>query len=268
VSLVRTALRQPLFYFVLLGAAVFAIDAGLRGGSERVLVSPGARAEVRAELEQTLGRAPTDEELGQGLERWLDTELLFREAMTLGLDQDDAVIRAHLAQKLGHVVRERAILDDPSDAELQAQLDSNRARYTSPDRFDVTHVFVGLPAKDDHHTRVELALGAVRADADPKSVGDHFPRGPAFNGLTRIQLEQAIGAELATALEQGRRGQWQQLSSARGTHLVRIDAAHSGEPSLDSVRSALVADVNERRKQAAVQAFTRELRKKYAVHEH
>lgn len=265
-SLVRSALRQPLVYFVLLGATVFAVDAALRP-ARNIQVSEAVENEVLAELARTLGRAPTKEELEGALDEWVDTELLFREALALGLDQNDAVIRNHLAQKLAHVVRERSVLADPTEAELRAQLEANPARYTRPDTYDVRHVFIARPGADDHPARVASALDALRAGANADGVGDHFPRGPVFTDSTRLQLEQALGIRLLPELAADRVQQWQSVSGPRGTHLVRLEAIHSGAPDLDRSRDALVKDVSEQKKRAALARFLTELRERTPVGE-
>lgn len=262
----RAATRQPLVYFVLLGAALFVVDAALRRSTNEVVVSPAVRDEVTTQLEQTLKRPPSDEELQRELELWVDAELLFREAEALGLAQNDGVIRAHLARKLEFVVRERTIAPVPSEAELRARFDADRARYQTVDTFDVAHVFLlKRSSPEEQQRRVDEALAQLASGAPLRSVGDHFPRGPVFARLSRLQLEQAIGAPLAALLEPDRLHQWQTVTSPRGTHLLRLDAVHSGAPNFEAARAALTADLQEEQKERAVREFTRELRKKYRV---
>lgn len=265
-SLIRSALKQPVLHFALVGAALFGVDALLRDASEPPRITPVVRSEVTAQLQQTLNRTPSELELRQGLDDWLDTELLYHEATELGLERNDAVIRAHLASKLRHIVRERSVLDEPTKAELEAQLESNRAHYTTADTFELTHAFVlQLSSPVEHQARVEEVLTELRAGTDPRSVGDHFPRGPKFSGVTQLQMEQILGAKLAHALPKGRLAKWQAVAGSRGTHFIRLDAIVSGEPRLEVVRKAVVADVQERKKEAAARLFTQELREKYRV---
>jgi hypothetical protein len=268
--LLRTALRQPLLHFVLLGALVFIVDAQLSRSSQQIEVTQAIRNEVAALLQQSLSRRATEEELQRGLEEWLDTEVLFREALSLGLEENDAVIRAHLARKLQLVVRERTVLDDPTQAELSQQLESNRQRYTAALSFDVTHVFLltqpGATSGDKGDpARVDDALARLRAGADPKTAGDHFPRGPVFTRLTQPQLEQIVGAKLSSVLAPEQRGNWQAIAGTRGTHLLRLDALHDGSPNLEALRPTLTADVQEKQKQERLHEFTAQLRKRYEI---
>lgn len=260
------ALKQPLPYFVLLGTLVFLVDAGLRATPNSIDVSPEVRREVRARLEQTLSRPATPAELERGLAEWVDSELLFREATKLGLDQNDSVIHEHLAQKLKHIVQERTVLPEPTEAELRAELSAKPERYTGPVTFDVTHVFISRSASGAKFAaRVQEALAQLARGAEPRSVGDHFPRGPQFRGLTRLQYEPIFQANLGAVLRAERMGIWQTLESARGAHLLRLDAVSDGKPSFEALRPALRADVLELKKQARLAAYLKELRKKYAL---
>lgn len=260
------ALKQPLPYFVLLGVAVFLLDAWLRRASATIQVSPGVRREVAARLEQQLVRPPTPAELDRGLRDWADTERLFREAIELGLDENDAVIHGHLAQKLKHIVLERTILPAPSESELRAQLEAHPQRYTGPASFDLTHVFISRASSGaEFEPRVETALSRLKQGVEPRSIGDHFPRGWAFKGLMRHQFEQIFQTSLEGALEPARLGAWQRLESSRGAHLIRLDAVSDGKPVFEVLRPALAADVQARKKEAAVAAYLAELGKKYPL---
>ena len=148
------ALRQPLPYFLLLGAAVFGVDSWLQNRRAGISVSDEVRREVAAQLEQSSSRPPSQEELRRGLQEWTDNELLSREAAELGLDQNDSVIREHLAQKLRYIVLERTVLPEPSEAELKAELEARPARYRGPVSFDLTHVFISRSAASVSSTSI------------------------------------------------------------------------------------------------------------------
>ncbi len=264
VRLVRRLLRSPPLYFALLGAALFLIDGALRRSRESVTVTSAVTKEVTAELTGALGRPPSDAEVAEALTQWVDEEVLYREARRLGLDQHDAVVRAHLARKLRHMVRERTVLAAPTEAELEAQERAAPARYLGPQTFALTHVFLRDPgASSVPPERVKRVLEQLGAGAEPASAGDHFPRGPRFEGMTEPQLEQALGVRLVGQLDAARVGAWQVLTSKRGYHLVRLDAIASGKPSPEALRKALTADLDETKKERAVREYSDELREKY-----
>ena len=66
----------------------------------------------------------------------------YREALAMGLDQDDTIVRRRLAQKLEFLVQDLIDVKPPGDAELETYFDEHRASYRSPDLITFSHVFV------------------------------------------------------------------------------------------------------------------------------
>src|SRR5438105_2385846 len=90
-------LREPLLHFVLLGALVFALHRWSAGDpANRITVSAQAVHSLHAEQQAKLGREPNDAELNAAIDRYVDSEVLYREAIGLGLDREDTIIRRRL----------------------------------------------------------------------------------------------------------------------------------------------------------------------------
>jgi hypothetical protein len=100
-------LREPLLHFFLIGAAIFAAHALLSGEAPRrdlVVVSRGRIDSLAAAFAAAHGGRPPDAAERNGLIRdWVREEILCREALTLGLDREDTVIRDRLRQKMEFV---------------------------------------------------------------------------------------------------------------------------------------------------------------------
>lgn len=262
----RALVREPLLYFLLVGTGVFLVDARLRREHESVRVSPDVSRDVAARLTSDLARPPTPAELASGIESWLATERLYREAKALGLDENDAIVRDQLARKLRIIVKQRTIVPTATEAELRAAFERNRARYVSAPTFEVTHAFVARAASSEPlEKRAERALSRLAAGDAPETVSDHFPRGPKFPPLPQYQLEEVLGVKLAATLDPKSPGVWRVALGPRGAHLLRLDAYHDGTSDFEAVRDALVRDVEEQKREAAVAAFLAELEEKYPL---
>jgi hypothetical protein len=99
-------LREPLLHFFLIGAALFAAHALWSGEAPRrdvVVVSRGRIDNLAAQFEATHGRPPDPAERNGLIEAWVKEEILVREALALGLDREDTVIRDRLRQKMEFV---------------------------------------------------------------------------------------------------------------------------------------------------------------------
>jgi len=120
-------LREPLVHFLLIGALLFALfqwRAGT-GASGRIVIAAGTIDALAAGFERTWMRPPTDEELQEQIDDYVRAEAAAREAIALGLDRDDTIVRRRLQQKLEFMTEEGVDAPPPDDASLQAWLDAH-----------------------------------------------------------------------------------------------------------------------------------------------
>ena len=134
-SRMRAWLREPLLHFLAAGAAIFLLYRVVAGGEEgpREIVVSEAQIEALADgFARTWMRPPTAAEIRGLVEDYVREEVYYREAMALGLDRDDTVIRRRLRQKMEFVSDDVASGREPTDSELQAYLEKNSAAFVDP----------------------------------------------------------------------------------------------------------------------------------------
>ncbi len=243
--------REPLVHFLVIGIMLFSFDAW-RGPRERAASPPPAPApppaaaapptptepivvdaevvaRVRVQAERRLGRAPTGAELDAEIARWVDEEVLVREAITRGLERDDPVIHKRIADRMTFVLEQSLIVTEPTDAELRAWFEAHRDQWTQPERIDFTHVFVA-GADEAATARIGELEAAVATGAAPERLGDLFPGGRRYRGRKLADLALAFGDEFVVGLEVQPVGSWQRRTSRHGLHLVRVDRIEAGQP--------------------------------------
>src|SRR4051812_42950996 len=112
----RRLLAEPMLHFLAIGALLFMLHARLHPpGGERIVVSSAFLDALRQDHARRTGHPPTaDEERGL-VERHVDEEVLYREALALGLDRGDVIVRRRLIQKMEFVIRDAAPAAEPSD---------------------------------------------------------------------------------------------------------------------------------------------------------
>src|SRR5262245_37842217 len=97
-------LREPLLHFALIGAAIFGLAHVVEQRQEAAQSNIGLDAGLGqrlANLYRTqFGVLPDDGQLRIIVDDYIDDEVLYREALRLGLDQDDEIVRRRLIQKL------------------------------------------------------------------------------------------------------------------------------------------------------------------------
>lgn len=263
-------LREPLVHFAVLGGALFWLHAAVapRDGGHTIELSAADIEALRHDRRRRLGTDPTPAEDAALIERFVDDEVLYREALALGLDRGDIIVRRRLLQKMEFLLDGLHPVPEPTDAELDAYRLAHAERYRTPARIDLTHVFVG---RDRHGTAAERVAAELRAalegGADPAGLGDPFLRGRQLRGQSEQDLGGIFGPAFAGAAAEWPVGTWMgPVTSSYGLHLVRVDARSPAElPALARIRAAVVQDWAEERRGEALRAALADLRRKYDV---
>lgn len=263
-------LREPLLHVVLLGVALFALYRVTTppAASEEIMVTAEALEGMRQDFRRRTGREPsiTDE---QGLvDRYVADEILVREAIAMGLDRGDIVVRRRLIQKMEFVLENSDPIPDATDAELETYLQAHQSRYTAPARVTFTHVFVSSQAAGAEAVAVAETLRTkLEAGADPTMLGDPFLRGRDFRLHDEAELTNVFGpafAAIAMALEPN---VWSApIRSTYGFHLVRISEKRAGGvPTLATARARVAQDRKEELRAAKDKETREHLRAQYSV---
>jgi len=112
--------REPLFHFLVLGAALFAVwlwkkdVAGDDPG--RIVVTRARIRQLATGFARMRQRPPTDQELRGLIQDFVREEVCVREARAMGLDRDDAIIRGRLRQKFEFLTEDALEAATPTDA--------------------------------------------------------------------------------------------------------------------------------------------------------
>lgn len=242
-------IREPLVHFVLVGAAVFGLYA-LWGGDDqderdRIVVTEGRVQQLEQVFERTWQRKPTPEELRGLIDTYIKEEVYYREAVKLGLDRDDTVIRRRMRQKLEFLTEPGDELLQPDSAALQAYLDANKAAFRIEPKIAFTQVFLD-PDKSAEAPpmRARKALevlkssgpGGVSLDVgDPTLLQGSMPLSPLS------AIARNFGESFAVNLTDLPENEWAgPIESPYGLHLVRVTARIDGyDPELAEIRDTV-----------------------------
>ena len=268
-------LREPLVHFLLIGAGLFVLYNVLnRGESDapRDIVVSEARVEALAEnFARTWMRPPTAEELKGLVDDYVAEEVYYREAVAMGLDRDDLVIRRRLRQKMEFISADVAAATPPTDAQLQAYLGQHAEKFLMPPRLTFQQVYFSTDrrgegaARDAEKLLAELAAG--RGPANPLEAGDATLLPPAMEAAAPQEIANAFGEEFATAIEDAPEGQWSgPLPSGFGVHLVKVDGREAGTaPTLAEIRPMVQREWEAEQRKTVEKALLDKLRARYDV---
>jgi hypothetical protein len=246
----RRLLREPLLHFLLAGTALFGVFAALhpetlaRDASRRIEVTDDDMRQIAASWLAQGRPAPTPEELHHLVESRVREEILYREALALGLDQGDTIVKRRLAQKMEFLFEDLSALREPTREELALWLDEHAERFALPARATFRHLYFspdrrGAQARYDA-ARALAELGGVPGDAPVAEVlGDRFMFQDYYGDRSFDDVARNFGPSFAEALFGLAPGAWSgPIESGYGWHLVFADSiTPSRTPALEEVQA-------------------------------
>lgn len=253
----KRLLREPLLHFVLLGSLLFAafrlVAPGDGPSSARIDVTLDQVTRMTRLFQSQWGRPPTPAELKGMVEADVREEVLYREALAMGLDRDDEIVRRRMAQKMEFLSEDVAGAHEPTEDELRAWYDRHAGRFAEPRRVSFRHLFFSPdrrgPRAEADAARALVRLAGRSEDAPiAASLADPFMFQNYYRDQTDESLKREFGVSFARALDTLPEGHWTgPVESGLGWHLVFVDAVIPGRPLpleavLPQVREAWLVD--------------------------
>jgi hypothetical protein len=206
-------LKDPLVHFLLIGAAQFGISAWrgemIRAGRERITITAEQISKARNTAALSQGKDLSAAEVDDLVESLVREEVLYREALALGLDKNDDEVRRRLVEKMSYVSQDLADPAPSSPAELRAFYDASPQLFTIPQLVSFDQVFFS-PNERGEKLEADAAAGlaALRGGKTPDQVGDHTPLRGAYDDAPRDQIRILFGEQMAEALFTAPPGDW------------------------------------------------------------
>ena len=254
-SLLKRLASEPLLHFVLIGAVLFGI--GYWKASEDA-VRQNDIVITKDDIDQMLvawmaqGRPPPSVAgIRSMVEGKVREEVLYREAIAMGLDKDDTIVKRRLAQKMDFLAEDLSTLEEPTTDELRKYFDAHRDDFALPPRISFHHLYYSFDAhgKDAH----AIAAREIAAPAGPDNA-DRFMFQNSYAERTEADLYSIFGPGFAHEVFTLEPGHWSgPVESAYGWHAVFVE--HKTPPVAPGFEQA-EADV----KSAYIQARRAEFR--------
>lgn len=271
----RTFLREPLMHFLALGALVFAL---FHFNAQRATPLDGTIVISHAKVEQlmtgfarTWHRPPSQQELEALIDDYTREEVFYREALAIGLDKDDAIVRRRMRQKLEFLTEDAGIAAPPTDQQLQRWLDDHPANFRVGPGIAFTQVYFSPSRRGDSAfaaaSKSLARMSVARRNIALADFGDTtmLPRKVPLSSIEEVV--RVFGDDFARQIAQLADGQWAgPVQSAYGWHLVYVsERIKGGARTLAEVRAPAQREWLEARHKELVEATFRKLREKYTI---
>ena len=224
--------REPLIHFFILGLAVFGLHAALDRKPAATVNDPYLVEVSSADIEwmrtlftKRMGREPTVQDLRSQVNQLIREQILSREAVAVGLDEGDMVVRRRLAQKMEFLFKDSSAIAEPTEEDLRTFFFENRRKYEMPPQITFTQVYFSIDRRGVEGAK-QTAQTLVKEDGDPYRVatlGDGSILSPHCTQCSVREISNRFGLDFAETVKNLAPGSWHgPVKSAYGFHAVYI----------------------------------------------
>jgi len=277
-TLVKWA-KQPVIQFLLIGLVMFLVNTFIieakGSGSEdeyKVYLTSGEVNSMQEMWTSQWQRPPTEMELQGMINQRVEETILFREAVKIGLNKNDNIIRQRMAQKLEFLSGDLVKPDSATAEEVQEYFELNIEKYTTPENITLTQLFVnpkihGDLLENEVNTRLSKLNGMDPSSPKLSSYGDQFSLQTYFPDKTQLELAKLFGTEFAISVFEQDTDNWVgPVNSQYGTHLVYV--THKNPPVIpefETVQEMVTEDLQRERQKELNNLYIEGILSRYEV---
>ncbi len=268
-------LREPLLHFLVIGAGLFVLfsqisDPSVKADHRITITQPNLDSLATAWLKRN-GRPPSAQEREQQLEHYIREQVLYREAMAMGLDQDDVIVRRRLAQKMKYLFNDLSLIPEPTEIELGSFLSEHSSNFTSPATITFSQIYLDPSQRDQEINRdakqLLEQLREITAAVDSINLGDRSLLPYEFTDARKSQVSNMFGTEFSEQTFALPIGSWQgPITSGYGLHLIYIHSRTEARlPPLAEIRDRVAREWRVTKQDAANESFYTSLYQRYDI---
>ena len=270
-------LKEPLFQFLIIGGVIYGAYALFAAPEDDyrenvILVDSNRINGMISEWEARWNRPPTRQEIDGLIQAYIKEDVLYRQAVAMGLNEDDPITRRRMAQKLEFLTSDLARLQEPQEGELEQFFNDNQDEYRDPDRISFTQLYFDPDARGDATLiDAERVLKQVSAAGEPTEdmaeLSDRFMLQNYFASASELDVRRQMGSGFAEAVMKLEPGQWHgPVLSGFGVHLVYVyDLQKAPPPEFGTVQARVLEDWQAQKREEFNAEFLKSLKERYEI---
>ena len=257
-------MKNKILVFFIIGFVLYLIDIGLNNYDDKeIFISDSEITSLITAWRSQVGRNPNDDEVARIINDLVQEEILYREALKLGLDQDDRIIKRRLAQKLSFLKQE-SVEKLPSSQELKDFFNDNKEKYYIEPEYTFTHYFFSSESNsfDRSNKAIKDIYGNKQINADP------FLLGKNFVDVNLNKIKNDFGESFSQSIKNMELNKWVgPIKSPYGHHIVFISNYKNGYfPEISMVLKQVEIDLLQLRRDSAIQEYLEEIQSEYKIY--
>jgi len=256
-------MKKKILIFFLVGIILYILDISINSNQgNEIYISDQEVLSLVSAWKSQVGREPTDDEVYRIINSLIEEEILYREALKLGLDSDDKIIKRRLAQKITFLKQE-TFGDKLSDEELINFFNTNRENYY----IDATYTFSHYFFSSENYSKIRAKDAYIKVNSSETINADPFFLGKSFANENLKNISRNFGKNFTNSIKETELNQWSSpIESAYGHHLIYISDYKEGYyPIIDEVLNQVKVDLLQSKRDAAIMDYLDEVKTEYVV---
>jgi len=268
---------EPLIQFLIIGAGIYGVYAMYGTPEENfrdtlVHVDSNRINAFISEWEARWSRPPTQQEIDGLIQSYIREDVLYRQAVAMGLNEDDPITRRRMAQKLEYLTSDLAMMVPPQEGELEQYFEQNKEQYRQPDRVTFTQVFLDpdireeATLEDAAELLAELQAGGV-PDSQTLEAGDQNMIQSYFQSANQLDVARQMGTGFADSVMELETGKWHgPVLSGYGVHLVYVYVHREAPPAVfENVQAEVLENWQMEKREQFNADFLKNLKGRYEI---
>jgi len=269
-SLFQKTLKDPLFHFLILGGLLFGVVSIWGTGSkpqDEIVITQAGQQHLADLFTLTWQRKPSTTELENLVEEHIKEEVYYREALALGLDDNDTIVRRRLRQKLEFMQEDLSGLQELAEDELRAYFASRKDQYRTDRILSFKQVLIS-PKKLDANRVAKLQIEEkLVSGVAPESLSRSSLLPVSINLETEKSIISTFGSDFMEQISAMEIRKWAgPIYSGFGTHFINISLDQPAKPlTFEQARSKVGIDLIQSQREAAAANYYINLRSQYRI---
>ena len=268
-------LREPLLHFLVIGAGLFFLFSQIADPQvetdHRITITQANLDRLATTWLKRVGRPPSAQEREQQLEHYIREQVLYREAMAMGLDQNDVIVRRRLAQKMEYLFNDLSFIPEPTETELVTFLSEHASKFTLPATITFSQIFLDPGERDQEiNNDAEQLLEQLKettSEVDTINLGDRSLLPYEFTKERENEITSMFGAAFTNQAFALPVNSWQgPITSEYGVHLIYINSYTEARlPPLAEIRERVASEWRSTKQHEANEIFYQSLYQRYEI---
>lgn len=263
-------LKEPLLHFILLAGVLFVVYGILNPQPEfdenEIVMTQERILSISSKFAKKWNRAPTDSELKSLIDQYILTEAYYKEALKLGLDKSDPMIKRRMRQKMEFFTSDALSLIDVEDETLKKYLQKYPEKFTQDARYTFEQIYIN-PNK--HLDNLKEHINTIRQSIHNGEdvVSDSLFLERYYKDITSSRLRNEFGDAFVQSLDTLSLDDWSEsIESGLGVHFVKMKKViHSKLYTLDEAREAVLREYMYEKRKEIISLEQQNILNKYRI---